>query len=150
MLHRVTPGAAQRTSVPGTAEMVASCPCAVETGVWLKIGSSNTSATPFARLWNFAGSTSISRVYESPATASSPEQVVTALTPGGRCSSQLTAEKTGWKKRRTVHSYRWLNRQVKNADGTLNLDKLYEVARRWHIEERYEHLNAGQIRMNIG
>jgi hypothetical protein len=44
----------------------------------------------------------------------------------------------------------WLNRQVKNADGTLNLDKLYEVARRWHIEERYEHLNAGQIRMNIG
>jgi hypothetical protein len=45
---------------------------------------------------------------------------------------------------------RWLNRQVKNADGTLNLDKLYEVARHWHIEERYEHLNAGQIRMNIG
>ena len=44
----------------------------------------------------------------------------------------------------------WLNRQVKNADGTLNLDKLYEVARCWHIEERYEHLNAGQIRMNIG
>jgi hypothetical protein len=44
----------------------------------------------------------------------------------------------------------WLNRQVKNADGTLNLEKLYEVARRWHIEERYEHLNAGQIRMNIG
>ena len=45
---------------------------------------------------------------------------------------------------------RWLDRQVKNADGTLNLDKLYEVARHWHIEERYEHLNAGQIRMNIG
>ena len=44
----------------------------------------------------------------------------------------------------------WLNRQVKSADGTLNLDKLYEVARRWHIEERYEHLNAGQIRMDIG
>jgi hypothetical protein len=45
---------------------------------------------------------------------------------------------------------RWLDGQVKNADGTLNLEKLYEVARRWHIEERYEHLNAGQIRMNIG
>jgi hypothetical protein len=44
----------------------------------------------------------------------------------------------------------WLNRQVKDADGRLNLDKLYEVARRWHIPERYEHLNAGQIRMNIG
>jgi hypothetical protein len=26
-----------------------------------------------------------------------------------------------------------VKRQVKNADGTLNLDKLYEVARRWHI-----------------
>jgi hypothetical protein len=45
---------------------------------------------------------------------------------------------------------RWLNSQVKNADGTLNLNKLYEVARRWHIEERYENLNPGQIRMNIG
>lgn len=45
---------------------------------------------------------------------------------------------------------RWLDPQIKNPDGTLSLDKLYEVARRWHIEERYEHLNAGQIRMNIG
>lgn len=45
---------------------------------------------------------------------------------------------------------RWLDPQVKNADGTLNLDKLYAVAHRWHVEERYEHLNAGQIRMNIG
>jgi len=36
MLHRVAPGDAQRTSVPGTAEMVASCPCAVETGGGMK------------------------------------------------------------------------------------------------------------------
>jgi hypothetical protein len=45
---------------------------------------------------------------------------------------------------------RWLNPQVKNADGTLDLEKLYAVARRWGIEERYDHLNAGHARMNIG
>jgi len=45
---------------------------------------------------------------------------------------------------------RWLDPQVKNANGTLDLDKLYAVARRWGIEERYDHLNAGQTRMNIG
>jgi hypothetical protein len=45
---------------------------------------------------------------------------------------------------------RWLDPQVKNADGTLNLEKLYTVARRWGIEDRYDHLNPGHARMNIG
>jgi hypothetical protein len=45
---------------------------------------------------------------------------------------------------------RWLNSQVRNADGTLDLEKLYAVARRWGVEDRYDHLNAGQARMNIG
>ncbi len=45
---------------------------------------------------------------------------------------------------------RWLDRQVKSSDGTLDLDKLYEVARRYRIEKRYDHLNPGQQRMNIG
>jgi hypothetical protein len=45
---------------------------------------------------------------------------------------------------------RWLDPQVKNANGTLDLDKLYAVARRWGITERYDHLNPGHARMNIG
>jgi hypothetical protein len=44
----------------------------------------------------------------------------------------------------------WLDRQVKGADGRLNLERLYEVARKYGIERRYDHLNAGQQRMNIG
>lgn len=44
----------------------------------------------------------------------------------------------------------WLDRQIKNADGILDLEKLYEVARRHGIEKRYDTLNPGQQRMNIG
>lgn len=44
---------------------------------------------------------------------------------------------------------RWLDKQVKPA-GTLDLNKLYEVARRFGIEKRYDHLNPGQQRMNVG
>lgn len=44
----------------------------------------------------------------------------------------------------------WLNGQVKRSDGTLDLEKLYEVARRYEITKRYDDLNAGQQRMNIG
>lgn len=44
----------------------------------------------------------------------------------------------------------WLDRQVKRPDGTLDLELLYSVARKYGIEKRYEHLNAGQQRMNIG
>jgi hypothetical protein len=44
----------------------------------------------------------------------------------------------------------WLDKQVKRPNGTLNLDKLYEVARAHGVNRRYDHLNAGQQRMNIG
>jgi hypothetical protein len=44
----------------------------------------------------------------------------------------------------------WLNGQVKQPDGTLDLEKLYKVAQRWGIEKRYDRLNPGQQRMNIG
>src|SRR3954451_10655298 len=44
----------------------------------------------------------------------------------------------------------WLDPQVKRPDGTLDLDKLYEIAKSYGITERYEHLNPGQRRMNIG
>jgi hypothetical protein len=39
---------------------------------------------------------------------------------------------------------------VKNPDGTLDLEKLYSVARRYGIEKRYDQLNPGQQRVNIG
>jgi hypothetical protein len=45
---------------------------------------------------------------------------------------------------------KWFNPQVKNADGTLNLDKLYAIAEHFGIPNRYDKLNPGQQRMNIG
>ncbi len=45
---------------------------------------------------------------------------------------------------------RWLDAQVKNSDGSLNLSKLYQVAEEHGVKERYDHLNPGQQRMNIG
>lgn len=44
----------------------------------------------------------------------------------------------------------WLDGQVKRPDGTLNLERLYEVAERYGIDRRYDNLNPGQQRMNIG
>jgi hypothetical protein len=44
----------------------------------------------------------------------------------------------------------WLDGQVKESDGTLDLEKLYKVAQRYGIEKRYDRLNPGQQRMNIG
>ncbi|WP_192926250.1 DUF6998 domain-containing protein [Microvirga tunisiensis] len=44
----------------------------------------------------------------------------------------------------------WLSDQVRSPDGTLDLERLYTVARQWGINERYDHLNPGMARMNIG
>ncbi|CAO3459791.1 hypothetical protein [Azospirillum argentinense] len=44
----------------------------------------------------------------------------------------------------------WLDKQVKRPDGTLDLEKLYAVARRYGVDKRYDRLNPGQQRMNIG
>lgn len=44
----------------------------------------------------------------------------------------------------------WLDGQVKRPDGTLDLDRLYAVAERYGIEKRYDRLNPGQQRMNVG
>lgn len=44
----------------------------------------------------------------------------------------------------------WLDGQVKRPDGTLDLERLYEVAERYGIDRRYDNLNPGQQRMNIG
>lgn len=43
----------------------------------------------------------------------------------------------------------WLNAQVR-VDGKLDLDRLYAVAEKYGIAKRYDHLNPGQQRMNIG
>jgi hypothetical protein len=43
----------------------------------------------------------------------------------------------------------WLNGQVK-VDGKLDLDRLYTVAQSYGVTKRYDHLNPGQQRMNIG
>jgi hypothetical protein len=45
---------------------------------------------------------------------------------------------------------RWLNAQVRREDGSLDLDKLYETARRYGVEKLYPNLNPGQQRINIG
>jgi len=46
----------------------------------------------------------------------------------------------------------WLTPQVTAADGTLDLEALHQVARRYGIDRRaqYAHLNPGQVRMNLG
>lgn len=47
---------------------------------------------------------------------------------------------------------RWLNAQVRDSNGQLVLEKLYDVARKYGVErpERYAHLNPGQQRMTLG
>ena len=46
----------------------------------------------------------------------------------------------------------WLRPQVTAPDGSLDLEALHGVARRYGIDrrEQYAHLNPGQIRMNLG
>jgi len=44
----------------------------------------------------------------------------------------------------------WLNAQVRDAEGKLDEDKLYAVARIHGVTEEYRKLNKGQQRMNIG
>jgi len=44
----------------------------------------------------------------------------------------------------------WLDAQVKNSDGSLDLDRLYKVASSYGIKNDYRHLNPGQQRMTIG
>jgi len=44
----------------------------------------------------------------------------------------------------------WLDPQIRRPDGTLDLQRLYEIAESYGITERYDHLNPGQQRMNIG
>jgi len=69
---------------------------------------------------------------------------------GERPMNITRAQREAWLKNTANGPFnRWLDRQVK-ANGTLNLDKLYKVARQYGIDKRYDHLNPGQQRMNVG
>lgn len=45
---------------------------------------------------------------------------------------------------------KWLNAQVRKPNGSLDRDKLIEVAAQWGVEDKYKDLNPGQARMSIG
>ncbi|MFG1209568.1 hypothetical protein V5F79_27375 [Xanthobacter flavus] len=44
----------------------------------------------------------------------------------------------------------WLDRQVKRNDGSVDIDRLYEVARRYGVNENFKNLSHAQQRLNIG
>ena len=69
----------------------------------------------------------------------------------GERAMKITREQRGAWLQTTANSpfNRWLDGQVKR-DGRLDLERLYEVAQHYGIDKRYDHLNAGQQRMNIG
>lgn len=45
---------------------------------------------------------------------------------------------------------KWLDAQVRDADGAFSLDRLYETAQKFGVTNEYRHLNPGQQRMNVG
>jgi hypothetical protein len=54
-------------------------------------------------------------------------------------------QRAAWAERTANDDFnRWLNPQVRNPGGTLDLDRLYAVAARWGVGADYRHLNAGQ------
>lgn len=67
-------------------------------------------------------------------------------------SMKITREqRDAWLRKTAASPFnRWLDRQVKRPDGSIDLERLYAVARKFGIDKRYDHLNPGQQRMNIG
>ena len=45
---------------------------------------------------------------------------------------------------------KWLDRQIRDPNGTINRQMLRDVARRFGIDSEYPHLNAGHERMVLG
>ncbi|MDK4728764.1 hypothetical protein [Rhizobium phaseoli] len=59
-------------------------------------------------------------------------------------------QRAAWLKNTSQSPFnQWLDGQVR-TNGKLDLAKLYAVAKKYGIEKRYDHLNPGQQRMNIG
>ena len=70
----------------------------------------------------------------------------------GRRTARITPEhRRAWAERTAKSPFnRWLDQQACGEDGSLDLEKLYEVAREYGVEERFERLTPGQQRMHIG
>ena len=66
-------------------------------------------------------------------------------------AGRRAAEFEAWLEKTSASPFNvWLNAKVRNADGSLDLDRLYETARAYGIKNEYRHLNPGQQRMNVG
>lgn len=67
-------------------------------------------------------------------------------------SMRITREqRQAWMEKTAASPFnRWLDAKVKKSDGSLDLDRLYEVACDFGIITDYRHLNPGQQRMTIG
>ena len=66
---------------------------------------------------------------------------------------QITREQREKWLKETCHGEfnKWLDPQVRDSEGKLNLKKLYAIASQHGIDAKpYEHLNPGQQRMTIG
>lgn len=60
-------------------------------------------------------------------------------------------QRVAWQKKTASSPFnRWLEKEVKRSDGTLDLESLYAIAHEFGIEKRYDHLTPGQQRMTIG
>lgn len=70
----------------------------------------------------------------------------------GRRTTRITPEeRRAWAERTAKSQFnRWLDQKVRGEDGNLDLEKLYEVANEYGIENRYNKLNPSHQLMNIG
>jgi hypothetical protein len=69
---------------------------------------------------------------------------------GDRAMKITRAQREAWLQTTANSPFNcWLDRQVKR-EGRLDLERLYELAQHYGIDKRYDHLNPGQQRMNIG
>ncbi|WP_027059850.1 hypothetical protein [Mesorhizobium loti] len=60
-------------------------------------------------------------------------------------------QRKAWLEKTADSSFnRWIAAQVNRVDGTLDLDRLYAVAKKYGVAKEYRHLNPGQQRMTIG
>lgn len=65
---------------------------------------------------------------------------------------QITKEQREAWETNTAHGAfnRWLYRQVHDDNGSLDLNAMFALAERYGVTARYDHLNPGQQRMNVG
>lgn len=70
---------------------------------------------------------------------------------GPRAMKITRQQRDAWVKNTENSAFNvWLNKQVRDENGALHLERLYAVAKKYGIEKRYDNLNPGQQRMNIG